>query len=94
MCNVPLCCDVKKCVMGVDSMKIRKKTNEPRDTVLTIRLSKSEQTELKKRAAAVGLSVGAFLLSLALSEKLGEVIGNALGEAVFGSIDKNQEDTP
>lgn len=80
--------------MGVDSMKIRKKTNEPRDTVLTIRLSKSEQTELKKRAAAVGLSVGAFLLSLALSEKLGEVIGNALGEAVFGSKDKNQEDTP
>ena len=75
-------------------MKIRKKTNEPRDTVLTIRLSKSEQTELKKRAAAVGLSVGAFLLTLALSEKLGEVIGNALCEAVFGSSDKNQEDTP
>ena len=62
--------------------------------MLTIRLSKSEQTELKKRAAAVGLSVGAFLLSLALSEKLGEVIGYALGEAVFGSIDKNQEDMP
>ena len=80
--------------MGVDKMKIRKKTNEPRDTVLTIRLSKSEQTELKRRAAAVGLSVGAFLLTAALSEKLGEVIGNALGEAVFGSIDKNQEDKP
>ena len=49
-------------------MKIRKKTDEPRDTVLTIRLSKSEQQELKRLAAAVGLSVGAFLLSMALGE--------------------------
>lgn len=46
-------------------MKIRKKTVEPRDTVLTIRLSKSEQQELKRLAAASGLSVGAFLLCLA-----------------------------
>jgi uncharacterized protein (DUF1778 family) len=49
-------------------MKIRKKTDEPRDTVLTIRLSKSEQQELKRLAATVGLSVGAFLLSMALGE--------------------------
>lgn len=49
-------------------MKIRRKTDEPRDTVLTIRLSKSEQQELKRLAAAVGLSVGAFLLSMALGE--------------------------
>lgn len=47
-------------------MNIRKKTDEPRDTVLTIRLSKSEQQELKKLAAAVGLSVSAFLVSVAL----------------------------
>lgn len=59
-------------------MKIRKKTSEPRDTVLTIRLSKSEQQELKKRAAKVGLSVGAFLLGLAL--------GDMAGKALFGDL--------
>jgi len=48
-------------------MRIRKKTNEPHDTVLTIRLSKSEKQELKRKAAIAGVSVGAFLLSLALS---------------------------
>lgn len=57
-------------------MKIRKKTNEPRDTVLTIRLSKSEQQELKLRAAKAGLSVGAFLLGMAL--------GDAVGKAILG----------
>ena len=57
-------------------MKIRKKTNEPRDTVLTIRLSKSEQQELKLRAAQAGLSVGAFLLGMAL--------GDAIGKAIVG----------
>lgn len=55
-------------------MKIRKKTNEPRDTVLTIRLSKSEQQELKRRAAKAGLSVGAFLLGLGLGDALGKAI--------------------
>jgi hypothetical protein len=59
-------------------MKIRKKTNEPRDTVLTIRLSKSEQEELKRRAAKAGLSVGAFLLGLAL--------GDTIGNAVLGDL--------
>ena len=59
-------------------MKIRKKTDEPRDTVLTIRLSKSEQTELKRRAAKAGLSVGAFVLGLAL--------GEAAGKLIFGDI--------
>lgn len=55
-------------------MKIRKKTDEPRDTVLTIRLSKSEQQELKRRAAQVGLSVGAFLLGVALGDAVGDVL--------------------
>ena len=59
-------------------MKIRKKSNEPRDTVLTIRLSKSEQQELKKRAAKVGLSVGAFLIGAAL----GEITGKAIADKI------------
>lgn len=59
-------------------MKIRKKAGEPRDTVLTIRLSKTEQQELKKKAAMAGLSVGAFLLGLAL--------GDTIGEKMFGDL--------
>lgn len=65
-------------------MKIRKKTEEPRDTVLTIRLSKSEQQELKRRAAKAGLSVGAFLLGLAL--------GDAVGKVLFGDLITPKED--
>ena len=68
-------------------MKIRKKMSEPRDTVLTIRLSKSEQAELKRRAAKVGLSVGAFLLGLAL--------GDAIGEAALGDLlERKKEEKP
>lgn len=65
-------------------MKIRKKTEEPRDTVLTIRLSKSEQQELKKLAAKAGLSVGAFLLGLAL--------GDAAGKAVIEALEKTKNE--
>lgn len=68
-------------------MKIRKKTDEPRDTVLTIRLSKSEQEELKRRAAKVGLSVGAFVLGLAL--------GDTIGEALLGDLlEPKEKDKP
>lgn len=55
-------------------MKIRKKSDEPRDTVLTIRLSKSEQQELKRLAAKAGLSVGAFLLGLAMGDAIGDKV--------------------
>ena len=48
-------------------MKIRSKSTEPRNTVLTIRLSNTEKAELKQRASNLGLSVGAFLVHLALS---------------------------
>ena len=65
-------------------MKIRKKTDEPRDTVLTIRLSKSEQEELKRRAAKVGLSVGAFLIGLGL--------GDSIGEAILGDLLESKKD--
>ena len=59
-------------------MKIRKKTEEPRDTVLTIRLSKSEQQALKRLAAKAGLSVGAFLLGLALGDAAGKKLLDSL----------------
>ena len=64
-------------------MKIRKKSDEPRDTVLTIRLSKSEQQELKVLAAKAGLSVGAFLLALAL--------GDAAGKAIIDKLSKEDK---
>ena len=67
-------------------MKIRKKSDEPRDTVLTIRLSKSEQQELKRLAARAGLSVGAFLLGLAM--------GDAIGEKVIDSLQDKMDKNP
>ena len=65
-------------LIGGHVMKIRKRIDEPRDTVLTIRLSKSEQKELKSLAAKAGLSVGAFLLGLAL--------GDAAGRKLLGDL--------
>lgn len=72
--------------IGGNCMKIRKKSDEPRDTVLTIRLSKSEQQELKRLAAKAGLSVGAFLLGLAM--------GDAIGEKVIDTLQDKQNDKP
>ena len=72
--------------IGGKSMKIRKKSDEPRDTVLTIRLSKSEQQELKRLAAKAGLSVGAFLLGLAM--------GDAIGEKVIDSLQDKMDKKP
>jgi len=63
-------------------MKIRKKTEEPRDTVITIRLSQSEKQQLKELAAQAGLSVGAFLLGLAL--------GDAAFNVMFGDLIKER----
>lgn len=51
-------------------MKIRKQMNEPRDTVLTIRMSQSEKARLKELAAALGVSVGGYLLGLALGDQV------------------------
>ena len=65
-------------------MKIRKKTSEPRDTVLTIRLSKSEQQQLKHLAAKAGLSVGAFLL--------GKALGDAAGKKLIDSLHHSNKD--
>lgn len=67
-------------------MKIRKKSDEPRDTVLTIRLSKSEQQELKRLAAAAGVSVGGFLL--------GKALGDAIGKKVIDSIEQSKKNKP
>ena len=72
--------------IGGKCMKIRKKSEEPRDTVLTIRLSKSEQQELKRLAAKAGLSVGAFLLGLAM--------GDAIGDKVMDSLQDKMDKKP
>ena len=55
--------------IGRVKLKIRKKGTEPRNTVLTIRLSNTEKEELKKRASSAGLSMGAFLIETALKNK-------------------------
>lgn len=55
-------------------MKIRRKMDEPRDTTVNIRVSESEKDALKKAAAAVGVSVGAYLLGLALGDTIGKAI--------------------
>lgn len=72
--------------IGGKCMKIRKKSEEPRDTVLTIRLSKSEQQELKRLAAKAGLSVGAFLLGLAM--------GESIGDKIIDGLQDKQKDKP
>lgn len=63
-------------------MKIRSKTDEARDTTVNIRVSEKEKEQLKSSASALGLSVGAYLLGLAL--------GDSIGKAIVDKPDKNQ----
>jgi predicted DNA binding CopG/RHH family protein len=63
-------------------MKIRSKTDEARDTTVNIRVSEKEKDQLKSLASALGLSVGAYLLGLAL--------GDSIGKAIVDKLDKNQ----
>lgn len=63
-------------------MKIRSKTDEARDTTVNIRVSEKEKEQLKSLASALGLSVGAYLLGLAL--------GDCIGKAIVDKPDKNQ----
>lgn len=63
-------------------MKIRSKTDEARDTTVNIRVSEKEKEQLKSLASALGLSVGAYLLGLAL--------GDSIGNAIVDKPDKNQ----
>ena len=49
-------------------MNIRLKGSEPRDTVLTIRLSRSEQQKLKQMASEHGISVARLLLGIAFGD--------------------------
>lgn len=58
-------------------MKIRSKSNDPRDTLLTIRVSETEKRQLKAAAAALGISVGGYLLGLALGDEIGKRIAEA-----------------
>ena len=55
-------------------MKIRSKTDEARDTTVNIRVSEKEKEQLKSLASALGLSVGAYLLGLALGDSIGKAI--------------------
>nr|CRY95711.1 hypothetical protein [uncultured prokaryote] len=63
-------------------MKIRSKTDEARDTTVNIRVSEKEKEQLKSLASALGLSVGAYLLGLAL--------GDSIGKAIVDKLNKNQ----
>ena len=63
-------------------MKIRSKTDEARDTTVNIRVSEKEKEQLKSLASALGLSVGAYLLGLAL--------GDSIGKAIVDKPDENQ----
>lgn len=63
-------------------MKIRSKTDEARDTTVNIRVSEKEKEQLKSFASALGLSVGAYLLGLAL--------GDSIGKSIVDEPDKNQ----
>ena len=62
-------------------MKIRSKADEARDTTVNIRVSEKEKEQLKSLASALGLSVGAYLLGLAL--------GDGIGNAIVDKPDKN-----
>lgn len=57
-------------------MKIRKPMDEPRDTVITIRMSQSEKAALKELAGALGISVGGYLLGLALGDQVTKAWAN------------------
>lgn len=47
-------------------MRIRKRTDEPRNVSLRMRVSRSERDRLGELAAAQGVSVSAYLIGLAL----------------------------
>lgn len=55
-------------------MKIRSKTDEERNTTVNIRVSEKEKAQLKSLSSALGLSVGAYLIGLALGESIGNAI--------------------
>lgn len=61
-------------------MKIRSKTDEVRDTTVNIRVSEKEKEQLKSLASALGLSVGAYLLGLALGDGIGKAIVDKPGK--------------
>lgn len=61
-------------------MKIRSKTDEVRDTTVNIRVSEKEKEQLKSLASALGLSVGAYLLGLALGDGIGKSIVDKSGK--------------
>lgn len=61
-------------------VKIRKKLEEPRDTVLTVRLSQTERRRLGMLADSYGMSVGAYLIGLALGNDFVDTSADAASE--------------
>lgn len=58
-------------------MEIRRPIDgEARDTTVNIRVSQREKAELKKLASAVGVSVGCYLLGLALGDQVAKAWTN------------------
>lgn len=61
------------------------KPKEKTDTI-TMRVSPAEKEQLKAAAAALGLSVSAFLLSMALGDKLGQMMIDGFGGKKNGKV--------
>lgn len=68
--------------VGGENVKIRSKTDEARNTTVNIRVTETEKQQLKNLASALGVSVGAYLVGLAL--------GDSIGKALVDKPDKNQ----
>lgn len=62
--------------------KHRKQAEETRTSLLTIRVNQQEKDALKKLAACAGVSVGGYLLGLAL--------GNSIADAIMDKPDPQQ----
>lgn len=58
----------------MERTKIRRKMEEPRNTTVNIRVSRSEKVQLQKLAGRLGVSVGAYLIGLALGEMTGKAL--------------------
>jgi hypothetical protein len=61
-------------------VKIRKRLDEPRDKWISIRLSKTERDKLAGLANGYGVSVGAYLVGLALGNDFVGSSADAAGE--------------
>lgn len=61
----------------------RKRLSEPRKSMIAIKVTPAERQELKKLAAAAGLSVSAFLL--------GRVLGDNACSAALDALERDNK---